>query len=231
MREMFPLVQLTADVVILTVREERLEVLLVRRGKPPFEGMLAIPGGYMEPGENLWQTAVRELREETALDGMVQHLELVGIYTDPGRDPRGQIASGAWVAMVPDPPVAKAGGDAAATQWLPIEEALEGPLAFDHKRILQDAVEKARRMLDQSTSAIAFCQEEFTISELRRVYETVWGVKLDPGNFHRKVTRIEGFVERTGGATTRDGGRPAGLYRAGARKWLPSSIPRPEVSA
>ncbi|GAA1676846.1 NUDIX hydrolase [Glycomyces endophyticus] len=230
MRDLIPLVQLTADVVILTVRQE-LEVLLVRRGKPPFEGMLAIPGGYMEPGENLWQTAVRELQEETSLDGMAHHLELVGIYTDPDRDPRGQVASGAWVAMIPDPPVARPGGDAAATQWLPVEQALESALAFDHRVILHDAVERARRSLDQSTAAVSFCRKEFTVSELRRVYETVWGGKLDPGNFHRKVTRIEGFIERTGRTTTRDGGRPAALYTAGARKWLPPSIPRPEMSA
>ncbi|NUQ89523.1 MULTISPECIES: NUDIX hydrolase [Glycomyces] len=231
MRDRSPLVQLTADVVILTVREDRLEVLLIRRGKAPFEGMLAIPGGYMEADENLWQTAIRELEEETSLDGMTPHLELVGVYTDPERDPRGQIASGAWVAMIPDPPVAKAGGDAAATEWLPVDQALKEPLAFDHKLILQDAVEKARQSLNQSTAAVSFCRKEFTISELRRVYEAVWGGKLDPGNFHRKVTRIDGFIEPTGETTTRDGGRPAALYRAGARRWLPPSIPRPEVSA
>lgn len=231
MKEQIPRGENTADVVILTIREERLEVLLVRRGKPPFEGMLAIPGGYLEPGENLWQAAERELQEETALDGMTPHLELVGVYSDPGRDPRGRVVSTAFVAMMPDPPVAQAGGDAAATQWLPVDMALKEPLAFDHRVILADAVDKAGRSLEQSTAAVAFCNEEFTISELRRVYEIVWGTKLDPGNFHRKVTRIDGFIERTGGATMRDGGRPAALYRAGARKWLPPSIPRPEVSA
>jgi 8-oxo-dGTP diphosphatase len=231
MSERLPSGSFTADVVILTIREERLEVLLVRRGKPPFAGMLAIPGGYLEPGENLWQTAERELKEETALDGLAPHLELVGVYSEPGRDPRGRVVSGAFVAMIPDPPTARAGGDAAATQWLPVDEALKEPLAFDHRLILADAVDRTGKSFEQSTSALAFCRKEFTVSELRRVYEIVWGGKLDPGNFHRKVTRIQGFIERTGRTTVRDGGRPAELYRAGARKWLPPSISRPEIVA
>ncbi|WP_112138290.1 NUDIX domain-containing protein [Glycomyces dulcitolivorans] len=231
MSERQPRGENTADVVILTIREERLEVLLVRRGKAPFEGMLAIPGGYLEPGEDLWQAAERELQEETALDGLTPHLELVGVYSDPGRDPRGRVVTAAFVAMIPDPPVARAGGDAAATQWLPVDKALKEPLAFDHRLILADAVTKAGDSLALSTSATAFCREEFTVSELRRVYEIVWDCKLDPGNFYRKVTKIDGFIESTGGKTTRDGGRPAALYRAGARKWLPTSIPRPEASA
>ncbi|MEU5875393.1 NUDIX domain-containing protein [Glycomyces sp. NPDC047369] len=216
----------TADVVILTIREERFEVLLIRRGNPPFKGMLAIPGGYLEDGENLEATAERELKEETALEGMTPHLELVGVYSDPGRDPRGVVISAAYVAMIPDPPKAEAGGDAASTQWCTVERALAEPLAFDHSEILSDALAKASDLLETTTAATAFCKEQFTISELRRVYEIVWGVKLDPGNFHRKVTRIEGFIEPTGERTIRDGGRPAALFRTGPAKRI--YLPRPE---
>ncbi|WP_428831726.1 NUDIX hydrolase, partial [Glycomyces tenuis] len=127
------------------------------------------------------------------------------------------------------PPRAQAGGDAAAAQWLPVNRALGEQLAFDHHRILSDAVEHARRGLEYTTAATAFCGKEFTISELRHVYEIVWQTKLDPGNFHRKVTRIDGFLEPTGKTTGRDGGRPAALYRAGVRHWLQLPLSQPEL--
>ena len=87
-------------------------------------------------------------------------------------------------------------------------------------RILRDGVERARAKLEYTPLATAFCAPEFTISELRRVCEVVWGTRLDPRNFHRKVTGTEGFVEETAGTTTRDGGRPARLYRAGRASTL-----------
>ena len=88
-------------------------------------------------------------------------------------------------------------------------------LAFDHDRILLKGLERARAKLEYTPLASSFCREVFTIAELRKVYEAVWGVELDPRNFHRKVTSTEGFVEPTGERTVRDGGRPAQLYRAG----------------
>ena len=114
-------------------------------------------------------------------------------------------------------PELAASGDAAAVSAAPVERLLAGrpPLAFDHRDILSDGVERARAKLEYTPLGAAFCPPEFTIAELRRVYEAVWGHRLDARNFHRKVTRTPGFVEPTGGTTTRDGGRPARLYRAG----------------
>ncbi len=129
--------------------------------------------------------------------------------------------------MVPDPPEARAGGDAAGTRWVGVDAVFAEDLAFDHRRILADAVEHARRQLEYTTAATAFCREEFTVAELRRVYEIVWQTKLDAGNFHRKVTRVGGFLEPTGETTSRDGGRPAALYRAGDRRWLQLPLSRP----
>ncbi|EOD59700.1 NUDIX hydrolase [Amycolatopsis vancoresmycina DSM 44592] len=88
-------------------------------------------------------------------------------------------------------------------------------LAFDHDRILADGLERARAKLEYSPLATAFCPPEFTVAELRRVYEVVWDTRLDPRNFHRKVTGADGLLEPTGRTTTRDGGRPAQLYRRG----------------
>lgn len=227
MSEAPPLVHLAADIVILTIRRGAFEVLLVRRGSPPFEGGLALPGGFLEADETVDEAAARELREETGLSTEGALLEQVGVYSDPGRDPRRRVVSVAYVAMVPDPPEARPGGDAADARWIGVDAVFDETLAFDHRRILADAVEHARRQLEYTTAATAFCGEEFTVAELRRVYEIVWQTKLDAGNFHRKVTRIGGFLEPTGATTSRDGGRPAALYRAGARRWLQLPLSRP----
>jgi 8-oxo-dGTP diphosphatase len=102
-------------------------------------------------------------------------------------------------------------------------------LAFDHDRVLADGVERARSKIEYSSLATAFCPPEFTVGELRRVYEAVWGVVLDPRNFHRKVTGTPGFLVPTGGTTTRQGGRPAQLFRAGGAALLNPPMLRPEV--
>ena len=127
----------------------------------------------------------------------------------------------AHLALAPDLPTPTAGTDAAEARWQEVGETLAaGDLAFDHDRILRDGVERARAKLEYTPLAAAFCAPKFTISELRRVYEVVWGLPLDPRNFHRKVTGTPGFLEPTGRTTTRDGGRPAQLYRRGTAELL-----------
>jgi 8-oxo-dGTP diphosphatase len=211
-----------ADLVILTVRAGALEVLLIRRGIPPYKGRLALPGGFVRPEEDLAVAARRELAEETGLVADRIHLEQVATYGEPGRDPRGRVVSVAYLALIPDLPAPVAGTDAAAASWVPVAEVLADPrrLAFDHYRILTDSVERARAKLEYSPLATTFCADEFTISELRGIYEAVWGTPLDPRNFHRKATKTDGFVEPLGATTTRDGGRPAQLFRRGSAQAL-----------
>ena len=212
-----PTAAVAVDLVVLTVREGRLWALTVRRGVPPYAGRWALPGGFVLPREGLLEAATRELAEETGLDGMGVHLEQLATYGDPGRDPRGRVVSVAYLALAPDLPSPQAGTDAAAARWSPVDDLLRSPrkLAFDHQRILGDGVERARAKLEYTPLAASFCPPEFTVAELRRVYEAVWGAALDPRNFHRKVTGTEGFVTSTGRTTTRDGGLPAQPYRKG----------------
>ena len=207
----------TVDLVILTVRDGRLAVLAVRRGGHPFRGRWALPGGFVGEAEDLADAAVRELAEETGVATLQGHLEQLATYGAPGRDPRGRVVTVAYLALLPEAPAPAAGSDAADAAWLAVDDLLDDPaaLAFDHHRILGDGVERARAKLEYSPLAAAFCGEEFTIGELRRVYEAVWGTPLDPRNFHRKVSGTPGFVEATGATTTRDGGRPAQLFRRG----------------
>jgi 8-oxo-dGTP diphosphatase len=123
----------------------------------------------------------------------------------------------AYLAIAPDVPDPRAGTDARQARWAPVERVLGGRLwlAFDHRSIVLDCVERARAKLETTSLATAFCSETFTIADLRKVYEVVWSTRLDPGNFSRKVTHTEGFVVPTGKTRAGDNGRPPALFRRG----------------
>lgn len=222
---------MAADVVVLTIREGVLQVLLIRRGTQPHRGRFALPGGFVQHGETIADAARRELREETGMDPDALTLEATGYYDAVDRDPRGRIVAFSFLAVAPDLPVPRAHhrSDARAATWKPVADVLadESLLAFDHATILRDALAAARRKLRYTTIATAFCPEEFTIGELRAVYEAVWGFELDRANFHRKVKDAKEFIVETGnvrhGAEGRLG-RPAKLYRAGEGSELNSPI-------
>lgn len=230
---MIPTYAVAVDLIVLTVAGGRLEVLVVRRGIPPHQGRLALPGGFVEPDEDLPDAAARELREETGVADLRAHLEQVAAYGAPGRDPRGRVITIAHLALTPERPVPRAGSDAAEARWMPVDDLLLHPrrLAFDHHRILADGVERARAKLEYSPLATAFCPPEFTVAELRAVYEAVWATPLDARNFHRKVTGTPGFIQATGATTTRNGGRPAQLYRPGTATLLHPAMLRPDPAA
>ena len=280
-------VAVTVDVVALTLRPGGLHVLLVGRAGPPYQGYWALPGGFLRAGqESLDEAAARELAEETGLRGSVDaqaalsrvHLEQLGTYGAPERDPRMHVVSVAYLAFAPDLPDPQAGTDAAAAAWHPVasldlrpragrqpvgalaethgggldERAdtiaepggepggepagapptrpADTPLAFDHATILADGLDRVRAKIEYSPLATAFLQHDFTIPELRAVYEAVWDEKLHPGNFHRKVLSVPGFVESTGTTAERGGSRGgprARNYRSGGAALLHPALLRP----
>ena len=211
----FPVFAVTADVVALTLRGGRLCVLLIRRSSSVFSGRWALPGGFVHVDESLEEAAYRELREEAGIGPDAVRLEQLRAYGDVGRDPRPErVVSIAWLALGADLPDPTPDTDADQAEWVPINEAVQRDLAFDHADILRDGVEHARSKLEYTTVATAFCEPTFTLPDLRRVYEAVWDTRLDARNFHRKVLSAEGFVEETGDVI-RGRGNPARVYRAG----------------
>jgi 8-oxo-dGTP diphosphatase len=214
----FPAFAVTVDIVILTMVDGVLQALLVCRGEDPFEGMWAIPGGFKRPTETLDEAAVRELREETGVDG-ASLLTQFGAYGDPERDPRMNVVTIAYLAVLRDVRDIAGGSDAAAAALVPVADVLSGSveLAFDHQRIVRDAVARVRAELEVTGIATAFVGETFTLAKLRAVYEAVWDVQLDAANFRRSVVAEDGWVIPTGRRSQPGsaGGRPAELYRPG----------------
>lgn len=214
----YPSFAVTVDVVILTIIDAQLSVLLVRRASAPFKDHWALPGGFKRPDETLDQAARRELLEETGITAPA-HLAQLQAYGDPGRDERTNVVTIAYLAVARDLPAPQAGSDASEAKVFPVHQALAARvrLAFDHKQILRDAVQRVGAELEHSGLATAFVGPTFTLSELRAVYETVWGTPLDPANFRRSLLAVDAqFVEPTGQTAPPgpEGGRPPELFRS-----------------
>jgi len=228
----FPPFAVTVDIVVLTLVDRELHVLLIERGEDPYQGRRSLPGGFVKPDESLEQAAARELREETAVEA-APYLEQLGSYGDPDRDPRMRVVTVAFLAVLRRVDGIEAGSDAAHAELVPVREVMARPadLAFDHGRILADAVEAVRLKLEHTTLATAFVGPEFTLSELRSVYEAGWDTRLDPGNFRRKMLLAnEGLMEPTGEtrAPGPEGGKPAEVYRSSGVDYLASPMRAPE---
>ena len=231
----YPPMAVIAEVALFTLREEGLCLLLIERSGHPHRGKLALPSWFMQPDESIETTARRALVEETSLALDPSHLEQLRTYSTPGRDPRDckvRITSVAHLAFMPDPGQPEPGTQARSAAFVPVDDlagvtdggALE--LAFDHVTIIADALERLAAKLEYTTVAAAFLPEHFTLAELRGIYESVWGRTLDPGNFTRKVTGVEGFVAPVS-ARRKTGGRSAQLFTHGGARWMLPPMLRP----
>lgn len=199
----------TTDVVMFTIREETLQLLLIKRAAEPFQGRWALPGGFVEPDEALEEAAARELAEETGVTGV--YLEQLYTFGAPDRDPRDRVISVAYYALVPsDRLTLRAASDAEDVGWFAFD-ALP-PLAFDHDRIVRMAHERLAAKLDYSTIALQFMPERFTLGELQEVYETILRAPQDKRNFRKRILALE-QLEATGERRRNGAHRPAMLYR------------------
>jgi 8-oxo-dGTP diphosphatase len=203
----------TVDVVILTVRAGKLEVLLIKRKRWPFEGMWAIPGGFVTPDESLEDAAKRELEEETGVRDV--YLEQLYTFGDPGRDPRTRVITVVYYALIRTEQLhIRAADDAADAEWFSLY-ALP-PLAFDHRKILDYTVQRLRGKLEYTTIGFQLLGTTFTLSELQDVYEAILNRPLDKRNFRKKIQQT-GILEPTEGTKRIGQHRPARLYRFSPR--------------
>lgn len=202
------------DVVPIGLREGALHVLLVRRPYPPFERSWALPGTFSRPDETLEDSPHRALRDKTGVRDV--HLEQLATYDQPGRpgvpgrDPRGRVVSVAFLALLPPSALAMVRDDPDVALF--DVGKVPTPMAFDHGRMLRDAIERLRAKARYAPMAFLLLPEEFTVPDLQEAYEALLGEELDERNFRRDLNNA-GVIEATGGTRSDGPGRPATLYR------------------
>lgn len=204
----YPHPAVTVDACLFTILDEQLKILLIRRALEPFKGDWALPGGFIRMDENLEAAVQRELEEETGASGF--YFEQLETFGQVDRDPRERVISVAYFALAPaDHVVLKADTDASDAAWHPVDELPD--LAFDHASIINRAVKRIRAKAEYSTVAFEFLPTEFTISDVRQVYEIVQGVAIDKRNFQKWLSGRD-LIEATGEKRT-GSHRPAELFR------------------
>ena len=192
-----------------TIRHDELNVLLIKRAAAPYRGRWALPGGFVEIDESLVNAASRELLEETGVEAA--YLEQLYTFGEPGRDPRERVISVAYFALMPsDALQIRAASDAEGVGWFSVDDLPK--LAFDHAAILDMAIARLAAKLDYSTIAFQLMPEEFTIPELRHIYERVGRQELDARNFSKRILALD-VIEPTGNTRREGAHRPAQLYR------------------
>ena len=181
----YPHPAVTADCVIFGFDGVSVKVLLIERGIEPYKGKWAIPGGFLGLNETLEECARRELKEETGLDNV--HVEQFGTFSAVDRDPRERVITVAHYALVKISEV-KGGDDASSARWFSYNE-IPG-LAFDHDRILREALNCLKRKICFEPIGFDLLPEIFTMTELQNLYEAILDVKFDRRNFYNKMLKL-----------------------------------------
>jgi 8-oxo-dGTP diphosphatase len=194
--------------VVFQVRGERLEVLMWRHARGPYKGSWALPGGELGAGETLEESIRRQLASKVDVRE-VAHLEQLGTFSDPGRNPARRELATAYLGLVPiglDPTIPD------DTAWHPVD-ALPAA-AYDHGAIVEVGLQRLRAKLSYTNIGFGLAPDEFTLSELRTIYVAALGHSVSATNLQRVLLR-RGVLERTGAKREpgRSGGRPAELFR------------------
>lgn len=184
----YPHPAVATDIAVFTLRRGALNVLLIERGGEPFKGAWALPGGFLQPDEELDACAVRELREETGVDAdLLVHF---GNFSAPGRDPRERVISVAYLALLPSDELRlEADTDAAEAKWFPIDAP--PALAFDHEMILKRALAALSSQAGRITPLFALLPPRFTLSQLQAAYEAVIGEEAEKRNFRKMIAALD----------------------------------------
>lgn len=207
--------KITVDIVIFTIEDNKLKVLLIKRKSPPFKGKWALPGGFLKKDEDIYNAALRELKEETGVKGV--YLEQLYTFGEPKRDPRGRVVTISYFALAPRQLMKiKASDDAADARLfsivaLPI-------LAFDHNKILSYVLYRIRNKIQYSNIIWSLLPKKFALTEIQKVYETIWNKRIDKRNFRKKLLSL-GLLKSVKETLTGLRQRPAKLYKFKTTKY------------
>lgn len=199
----------TVNVLIFSIRDEKLQVLLVKRAKEPFADHWSLPGGTIKKDESLDAAASRILSEKTGVKDV--YLEQLYTFGDPKRDPRERRVGVTYYALVPSGNLKlHASGTAKDADWFPPKKFSK--LAFDHKKIIEYGYARLKSKAGYSNIVFAFLRKKFRLSELQKAYEIILGHELDKRNFRKKMRELD-LLEKTGEKEVDGAHRPAMLYK------------------
>ena len=180
-------IKLTVDVVIFTMQDKVLKTLLVRRKYSPFQGVWAIPGGFVELNESLEDAAKRELLEETGVKNV--YLEQLYSFGDVGRDPRGRIVTIAYYSLINSESLQlRADSDASEAMLFPVRKLPK--LAFDHDKIINYALKRLKWKFEYTKIAFSILPKKFTLTQLQEIYEMIFSKEFDKRNFRKKILSL-----------------------------------------
>lgn len=209
----YPHPSVTTDCVIFGFDGVKLKVLLVERGMAPYKGRWAFPGGFLNMDESAEEGALRELKEETGLEGA--YIRQFYTFSAPQRDPRERVITIAYYALVRMQEV-KGGDDASDARWFALDEV--PPLAFDHDQILRKAEKTLRQQIHFEPVGFELLPEKFTVKQLQNLYEAILDMRFDRRNFYNKMRRL-GMLELTGDTANPSQRREANLFSFNAEKY------------
>lgn len=197
------------DTVIFTIKDDELCVLLIQMKKTPYTGLWAFPGGRVENNETTEQTAVRILKEQTGVSHV--YLEQLKTFDALTRDQLERVISVASFALISSSNVQlKTTEKYADVKWWPVKKLPE--LAYDHKQIAKEAITRLKSRLQYTNIAWSLLSEEFTLTDLQRVYEIILDTSIDKRNFRKRILALD-LISPVGKKRGGEANRPAELYK------------------
>ena len=210
-----PQIKLTVDAIVFGYNEGKISILLIQRKYDPFKGQWAIPGGFVLENESLEEAVARELKEETGIS--INYLEQLYTFGNVDRDPRGRVVSVAYFGLIhPEGHTLEATTDAEKAQWFDMDILPE--LSFDHKQIIDVAIERLRGKITYEPIGFELLETKFPFSDLEKLYTTLLGRPIDRRNFRKKINSLN-ILDELDEKISQGKGRPASLFRFNEKRY------------